>query len=172
MIPKIVRPFSSSTFQDLVKHITEIRRIFEGTPWHDVNEPEENRFNRYWWHNLPLLVKLHNSEELIALASEVFGEPVKPSYVFLSMYGPDGVCPRHTDRPQCKYTIDLQISSDGAWPIYVDEKPYILKDGEALAYSGTDQPHFRNAMQREPGTTFVNLAFFHFVPVGFTGELK
>ena len=117
-----------------------------------------------------MLHALHHSPELLDFAHKTFGVAVKPSYVFLSMYGPEGVCPLHTDRPQCQFTIDLQINSDGEWPIYVDGQPHVLKDGEALCYSGTGQPHFRKPMATDSTATKMDLAFFHFVPINWMGK--
>lgn len=177
LTPKIIRPFEDSIFQDLQNHVKEVRRIFDwrGNAYHDANEPDDKRMNRYFWHNLPLLQELHNSRAMINLASDVFGQDVKPSYVFLSMYGPQGVVPLHSDRPQCVFTIDLLIHSnhkDRAWPIYVENQPYQLeKPGDALCYSGTGQPHFRKPMSEDSDATKVDLAFFHFVPVSFHGKL-
>lgn len=175
MEPKIIRPFSRSTLEDLQRHIKEIRRLFEGIPWMDIDEPEDRRFNRYFWHNLPLLKKHHNNKKFISLASRVFGTRVKPSYVFLSMYGNEGVCPGHTDRPQCRFTLDLCISQKKPWPIMIGKdqndrvgKKYILHEGEALAYSGELQFHYRKRIQKD---NWVNLAFFHFVPVSFKLDL-
>lgn len=107
-------------------------------------------------------------EALVDVATSVFGEAVKPSYSFLSLYGDQGICPLHVDRPQCKWTLDYCVEQTYPWPIYVEESPYLLGPNEALAYSGTDQPHYRD--QIEPGNT-CNLIFFHFVPVDFDGPL-
>lgn len=174
--PKIVRPFEPAIFLDIQAHVKEIRRAFDwpGISLHDAELAKDDcsKMNRWFWHNLPLLRSLHNSRELIDKACEIFSREVKPSYVFLSMYGPEGVVPAHTDRPQCQFTIDLQIASDGSWPIYVEEKPYVLKDGEALCYSGTGQLHYRKPMPEDSNATWMNLAFFHFVPTEWQGDLK
>lgn len=171
--PKIIKPFDEATFADLKAHITQLRRAFDwpGIPLHDKDANPQDKMNRWFWHNLPLLRFLHRSPEFVKLASGIFGQDVIPSYVFLSMYGPEGVVPLHTDRPQCQFTIDLQISSDDQWPIYVSEKPYLLEDGEALCYSGTGQPHFRKSMKEDSKATWMNLAFFHFVPNSWQGSL-
>lgn len=189
--PKIVQLLPLQVFKEVQQNVREIRRAFDwpGIAYHDadVTDPMQ-KFNRWYWHNLPLLTFIHHSAPIIALASEICGQPMKPSYCFLSMYGPEGVCPLHTDRPQCQFTIDLQISSNGDWPIYVDETPYTLKDGEALCYSGTGQPHYRKQMSEDSRRhfskeeqvkldtnelnkpmTFMNLSFFHFVPVTWMG---
>jgi hypothetical protein len=179
--PKIVKPFDDKTFLEIQTHVREVRKCFDwpGIPYHDADQANEQKFNRWYWHNLPMLRALHNSAAFIALASETFGRPLKPSYCFLSIYGADGICPLHQDRPQCQFTIDLQVNADGEWPIYVrptegeDPKSYTLKPGEALCYSGTGQPHFRKAMKEDgAGCTYMDLAFFHFVPVEWQGELK
>ncbi len=181
MEPKIITPFSPAMLKGIQEHVREIRRGFDwpGIAYHDANEPEQTRMNRWYWHDLPLLKSIHNSPEFRSLADEIFGERLKPSYVFLSMYGPDGVVPLHSDRPQCYRTIDLQVNADGEWPIYVEDKPYVLKDGEALCYSGTDQPHYRKPMHEDSihratggRTKFMNLAFFHFVSVDWQGSLS
>jgi hypothetical protein len=171
--PVVFQPLSSEALCALQNHIKEVRRCFDwpGIPYHDANEPEANRFNRWYWHNLPLLRSIHNSAEFIATATKIFGRAVKPSYVFLSMYGLEGVCPLHQDRQQCQFTIDLCVNSDGEWPIFVDEKPYVSKPGDALAYSGTGQPHYRKSMKESGTCTYMDLAFFHFVPTEWQGAL-
>jgi hypothetical protein len=195
METKIIRPFNDAQFTDIKKHVTEVRRLFDwpGIPYHDVCEGVEAKFNRWYWHNLPLLRSLHNDPDFIRLACETFGTKVQPSYVFLSMYGPDGVCPPHTDRPQCLYTIDLAVNQDGTWPIYIGEnqgttledcKPFILQEGEAIAYSGVNNRHYRKSMNVDsekilPGkektvvrATYTDLVFFHFADIRWQGEVK
>jgi hypothetical protein len=171
--PQILRPFSDAVFQDLLAHVTEIRRIFDwpGVKYHDAHLPDKHKFNRWFWNNLPLIQHLHNSAALVELASVLFGAPVIPSYAFLSMYGPDGTCPVHTDVPQCRFTIDLLISGAEDWPIYIDEIPYLLAPGEAVCYSGSAQPHYRKPMNQTARSKQANLVFFHWVPAGWAGEL-
>jgi hypothetical protein len=170
-IPQKIIPFNKSEFADIKKHVTEVRRIYDwpGIDYHDKGQDALNLFNRWSAHNLPLLVKYHNSAKLISLASKLAGRPLKPSYCFLSMYGSDGVCPIHVDRPQCQFTIDLQVNTDGEWPIYIEKKPYKLTNGEALFYSGTGQEHFRKPMKEDGTASFMDLVFFHFVPVEWQG---
>lgn len=171
--PKIIRPFSDEVFADISRHVKEIRRIFDvpGNPYHDAGTPAADLFNRWFWHNLPVLRKLHNSRDLVNKVSDLFGRDLKPSYVFLSMYGPEGVCPVHVDRPQCQYTVDLLVHGGEEWPIYVNGKPYISQPGDALCYSGTGQVHFRKPMKDDSKAVMADLAFFHFVPAEWQGEL-
>lgn len=76
-------------------------------------------FVRTYAHNVPFFVNIHR--QLTEFASEMFGEPLKPSYSFLSMYRDGGKCPLHIDRPQCYRTIDYMIQQDTAddWPICI-----------------------------------------------------
>ncbi len=177
--PIIIEPFSLTVIEQIRAHVTQIRNCFDwpGVPYHDANAAPEGKFNRWFWHNLPLLKHLHNDPEFIAMASDLAGRNLKPTYSFLSMYGPEGVCPLHTDRPQCQFTIDLLINSnhkEKPWPIFVAEKPYVLdeKNGQALFYSGTGQAHYREPMATSSDATKVDLAFFHFAPVEWMGELN
>lgn len=128
-------------------------------------ENDQNNFKRKGAHNLPFFIYIH--KQLEEVASEIFGEPVKASYNYLSLYNENGVCPFHTDRPQCKFTIDYCIDQDQTWDIYVDDKNYTLKPNDALCYSGTDSPHFREKIKGK----YCWLVFFHFVPVNFLERL-
>lgn len=172
--PKIIRPFSDELLKEIQEHVAHIRRAFDapGAPYHDANDPVDHRFNRWFWHNLPFLRTLHHDPEFIAKISALFGQPVKPSYCFLSMYGPDGVCPAHTDRPQCQFTVDLLVHADGKWPIYIEDKAYVAEPGDAVCYSGTGQRHYRKPMREDSDVTRMDLVFFHFVPTNWVGSLE
>lgn len=126
----------------------------------------DNQFNRIAAHNVPYFKHIHN--QLAETASEIFQEKVKPSYSFLSLYDKNGICRFHIDRPQCKYTIDYCIDQDKEWPIWVDNQSYLLKPNDAVCYSGTDSPHFREKITGD----YCWLVFFHFVPVEFSDSLE
>jgi len=80
---------------------------------------DPDTFVRTYAHNVPFFVNIHR--QLTEFACEQFGEPLKPSYSFLSMYRDGGKCPLHIDRPQCYRTIDYLIQQDTAedWPIRI-----------------------------------------------------
>jgi hypothetical protein len=82
---------------------------------------DESTFVRTYAHNVSFFIAIH--KQLAATASEIFGEEVKPSYSFLSMYQNDGICPLHIDRPQCRYTIDYLIrqTQPEPWPILIGD---------------------------------------------------
>lgn len=157
MKPKVIKNLlPDSEFQDLRNHVQELRGTLEGTAYNDL------QFNRWGLYNYPLLYPIH--QRLTPRASELFGEMVRPSFAFLSVYGGDGICPRHTDRPPCKYTLDLVLDQMEPWEIFICDEPYLLQEGNALAYSGTDQPHHRHRIQEG---NYCTLAFFHYVPINY-----
>jgi hypothetical protein len=83
---------------------------------------DETSFVRTYIHNDPFFMSIH--QQLADFASEIFSEPLKPSYVFLSMYLDGGTCPLHIDRPQCYRTIDYLIRQDQhePWPILIGDQ--------------------------------------------------
>lgn len=82
---------------------------------------DNDDFIRHNLHNVEFFKLIH--KQLVPLANEIFGEPLKPSYVFLSMYKDNGICPLHIDRPQCYRTIDylIRTTSTEPWPIHIGE---------------------------------------------------
>ncbi len=167
MQPLVIRPFSDDAFAAIQKRMRDLRWMREGEA---CNMPT---WGRHDWHKPSFLLGPHAA--LVAQASEIFGEPVKASYSYAVLYGSDGVCSGHIDRPQCKYTIDLCVDQVEPWAIYigVDKQdrigePYALDVGEALCFSGTDQWHYRKPIS---SGNWVAQAFFHFVPLSFRGSL-
>jgi len=160
---------------------------------------DEGEFVRTYAHNVPFFVHIH--QQLQSLASEIFNEPVKPSYCFLSMYKENGICPLHIDRPQCRYTIDYLIRQDQQepWPIHISD-PMSDEERTAIDDSGSGHPigdEIDERIAKENWHTVLlkpndavcysgthswhyrserlkgnaDLIFFHFVPVAFDGPL-
>lgn len=162
-------------------------------------EDDAKKFGRRFAHNVPYFVNIHR--QLAPWASEQFGEPVKPSYVFLSMYGDQGIAPLHIDRPQCRYTVDYLIDCDvdEPWPIYIgalfddevrakfdltgghpesDEEiaeRKSLEDWSEIILHPNDAVLYSGTNQWHYRDRikgrFATLAFFHFVPEAFDGPL-
>lgn len=107
---------------------------------------DEGEFVRTYAHNVPFFVKIH--QQLADLASDIFGEKVKPSYCFLSMYKDNGICPLHIDRPQCRYTIDYLIRQDQEkpWPIHIGDH-MTDEQRQALDESGEGHPKDDEAIE-------------------------
>lgn len=99
---------------------------------------DETSFVRTYAHNVPFFVGIHR--QLVEFATATFGEPVKPSYSFLSMYQDNGICPLHIDRPQCRYTIDYLIRQDQRkpWPIHIGDH---MTDAQRIALDEAGDGH-------------------------------
>lgn len=62
--------------------------------------------------------------------------------------------------PEPRFTFDYQIRSNVDWPLYVEGKKFVLKDNQALTFSGTHQVHWREPYDFKPGE-FVEMIFCH-----------
>ena len=171
--PIIIRPFGEADFSVLRQFVGVLRQAFVESeqPYRDHDHPVSERFNRWYVNDPDFAVGLHRDPRFVARASKIFGRSLKPSYCIASMYGPEGVCPAHTDRPQCQYTIDLLLDGGIDWPLYIEGLPYRLSPGEAICYSGTGQRHWRLPMRDECAARHADLMFFHFVPSEWRGSL-
>jgi hypothetical protein len=173
---------------ELIAHIREtIRQI----PMDRLEMHEIKRFGRFVVHDWPEFTALQ--ETLVERVSELAGEPVEPSYNFLSLYTKMGVCQPHLDAPSAKWTLDICIDQSEPWPISfsqivpwpetLDElraisfdtikadpglrfREEVLMPGDAILFTGTNQWHYRDALPPGPGKRFCELLFFHFFPRG------
>lgn len=124
--------------------------------------------------------------------SDLVGEPVEACYNFLSLYGSDGSCAIHMDAPSAKWTLDICIDQSKPWPIHFSElvpwpenwqapvggdwqeaiksshqfESHAMQAGEAIAFAGSSQWHYRNPMENASDDDFCTLLFFHFIPAG------
>ena len=131
--PKIVRGLFSDDVHNAICSFLD-----ERVPLLSLGVPlgkDDDQFVRRYANNVPFFVGIH--KQLAGFASDLFGEKVKPSYSFLSMYEDNGICPLHIDRPQCRYTIDYLIRQTQAepWPIHIgdhmtDEQRQAIDDDE------------------------------------------
>jgi hypothetical protein len=132
---------------------------------------------RYVAYNDPVACFFHHY--IAKAVSAVAGENVKPSYVYLASYLSGAELKKHTDRPQCEFsvTLCLDFSPEPAletpWPIELDTPSGSVKVyqalGDGLAYRGTRLPHYRGILGEGQASTSI---FFHYVPEDFTGSLN
>jgi hypothetical protein len=135
---------------------SRIATLSLGVPLLSDENETDNKFNRRYAHNPPYLVGIHR--QLTDFASDLFGEKLKPSYVFLSIYNEQGICPLHIDRPQCYRTIDYLIDQDvdEEWPLHVGpimsnaEREQILESGKAHPSTKKDIAAIKKATEFEP----------------------
>lgn len=107
------------------------------------------------------------SKKLEPLAKEIFkDETLKTTYTHYSMYNhPLSNLIKHKDMNACTYTIDLCISAETPWGIWIEDKEYFLNPGQAIAFMGEDQEHWRGPFP-DPYDNCVEMIFFHFAPEG------
>jgi len=102
---------------------------------------------------------------LIPLARKTFNsKTLLPTYALFAHYEGFDPAPslyKHKDDNACTYTIDLCLYQNDSWDLWVEDRPYTLKENEALAYYGNDQLHWREGFPN-PGKQHVAMIFFHF----------
>jgi len=132
---QVTTPIVAQQLFDPIAHEAIKAFICDRVPMMSVaDDPSE--FVRNYAHNVPFFVNIHR--QLTDFASDTFGEKLKPSYSFLSMYRKGGKCPLHIDRPQCYRTVDYLIQQDNFedWPICIgapmtdEQRLQINDDGE------------------------------------------
>jgi hypothetical protein len=176
----------------------QLDRIHESVrsiPMSLLRTDEREGFGRLIVRRWPEFTALQTS--LVDLVSDLAGEPVEPSYNFLSLYNKMGVCRPHMDSPSAKWTLDICIAQSEPWPIHFSQavawpdriedlrQPAVeeltsdpglyfsaemLTPGDAVLFSGTNQWHYRDALPPGPGKRYCDLLFLHYVPFG-TAEL-
>lgn len=175
--------------------LERIREAVRAIPVSRLRTDELERFGRFIVHGWPEFTALQTA--LIDLVSDLAGEPVEPSYNFLSLYTRMGVCRPHLDSPSAKWTLDVCIGQSETWPIHFSQVvPWperaeqlreaapetltassglyftaeVLTPGDAILFSGPNQWHYRDALPPGDGKRFCDLLFLHYVPFG-TAEL-
>lgn len=125
--------FSDATFEFLRESVVDVGR--------NIRQNYDSTFVRTSVHNFKPLVRLHH--QLGDIASELYGQPLKPSYVFMSNYLPGGTCPVHSDRPQCEFTIDVLVASESAkpWPLVIADEWSV---GQWEAFDPSEVPEVRD----------------------------
>lgn len=83
--------------------------------------------------------------------------------------------PPHLDADENLVTFNYMIGGNvDDWTLWVDDKPYDLKLGDAIIFSAVNQVHWRDKRKWKPGE-FVEIVSFDYCPVTnyrWTGELN
>jgi hypothetical protein len=128
----------------------------------------EEGFGRYIFGKTEILENAHNL--LLEKARKIFdSETLLPSWSMMAAYrGDQGSLSRHTDDNACTYHLDISIFQTINWDLWVkhegEEKPYSLKENQALAMYGEDQEHWREDLKGEPEDVVCNAFFFFCEP--------
>jgi len=116
--------------------------------------------------------------QIAKAVSDIAGDAVKPSYVYMASYLSGAELKKHTDRPQCEFSVTMCIDFspepevETPWPIKLDTTRGTVTayqaPGDGLVYRGTRLPHYRSVLGRGQTSTSI---FFHYVPEDFAGSL-
>ena len=97
---------------------------------------------------------------------KIVGKNLIPQYTYARIYKNGSVLERHTDRPECQYSVTLCLGGEynKPWPIWI--KDYAGKShevplgiGDMLVYSGCELEHWREEFE---GDTQFQL-FMHYI---------
>lgn len=158
-------------------HIAALRRYYR----HQirggaVSLGDRQSSRRYVAYNDPVARFFH--AQIASTLSEVAGEALKPSYVYMASYLSGAELKKHTDREQCEFSITLCLdySPEPAcatpWPIHLQTPTGMVTVyqalGDGLAYRGTRLPHYRETLGEGQTSTSI---FFHYVAADFAGSL-
>lgn len=167
-IPSLLHPFHVAVLRRYYRALIRQGRIQLGDAQSSL---------RYAVHNDPVARFFHR--QLTRKISDVAGEPLKPSYVYLASYQSGAELKKHTDREQCEFSITLCLDFSPEpilatpWPICLQTPNSTVQVyqalGDGLAYRGTRLPHFRSPLG--PGQTSTSI-FFHYVSESFRGPLN
>ncbi|WP_394831632.1 hypothetical protein LVJ94_34475 [Pendulispora rubella] len=118
-------------------------------------------------------------DQLTRFIGKVVDEPIKPSFTWHFHYRDRAVLTRHIDRPQCRWNVSLAVDSNadasraGAWSLHfeTDQGAHSVRlgPGDAVVYSGTDTPHWREPL---PEGHTAGVICLHYVSANFDGSLR
>lgn len=181
-IAKAARDFCEKGYAPLTGlihpfHVAALRRYYRHqirTGTIPLGDRQSTR--RYAVHNDPVGRFFHH--QIAPTLSDVAGQTVKPSYVYMASYLSGAELKKHTDREQCEFsvTLCLDFSPEPAlaspWPIHLETPRGIVTVyqavGDGLAYRGTQLPHYRTPLPEGQTSTSI---FFHYVAENFAGPL-
>ncbi|MGH9494146.1 MAG: hypothetical protein ACRD3B_04045 [Candidatus Sulfotelmatobacter sp.] len=159
-------------------HVAALRRYYRYLIRSgEITLGDNQSHRRYVAHNEPVARFFH--QQIAARLSVVAGLTLKPSYVYMASYLSGSELKKHTDREQCDYSVTfcLDFSPEPElatpWPIRLDTPKGTVTVyqalGDALAYRGTQLPHYRSKLREGQTSTSI---FFHYVPEDFAGSLE
>jgi hypothetical protein len=98
------------------------------------------------------------------------------SYIDYNLKYGDGrfepALPPHIDSNENLVTFNYQLDGNIDWQIYIDNKPYDLKTGDAIIFTAVNQVHWRPKREWREGD-FLEIVTFDYSPPtdwAFTGE--
>ena len=106
----------------------------------------------------------------------IVGKKLIPQYTYARIYKNGSVLEKHTDRPECQYSVTLCLGGiyefeTDKWPIWIKDRAdksheVLLEEGDMLVYSGCELEHWRDKFEGERQYQL----FMHYVDAD--GEFK
>ena len=88
--------------------------------------------------------------------SRIVGKKLIPQYTYARIYKKGSILEKHSDRPECEYSVTLSLGGEFKenWPIWIkdydDNKHAVgLDQGDILVYHGTELEHWRDKFEGE-----------------------
>ena len=85
---------------------------------------------------------------------KIVGKRLIPQYTYARIYKNGSVLERHSDRPECQYSVTLCLGGeyDKQWPIWIkdydgNDHCVELDEGDMLVYSGCELEHWREKFE-------------------------
>ena len=151
---KIIKNFLNVEEINLLVHYCRIKHRVNKTSFDDF---QSNNEDTYFFGD-PIMESLLINK--LTLMEKESGLNLLPTYSFWRMYTYGAELEPHTDRPSCEISVTVQIDSDGTkWPIYMENIPLTLENGDAAIYYGTNVTHSRKEFTGD----YHAQAFLHYV---------
>jgi hypothetical protein len=158
-------------------HVAALRRYYRGQVRRGAFRlGDEQNPLRYVAKNETVARFFHH--QLTGITSMIAGQPVKPSYVYFASYLSGAELIKHTDRPQCEFSITLCLDfspepvCETSWPVRLETPRGMVAVyqalGDGLVYRGPRVPHYRDPLPKGRTSTSI---FFHYVAEDFEGPL-
>lgn len=136
---------------------------------HIDNTPEDKKFLHTAFGHTAYFSWLPDSiiKKIEKVVSENFDKPLVLRELSFARYDTSGgrkpLLFPHFDETfkEQRITIDIQVRSTRPWAIVVEDKPFTLKDNQALVFSGTHQIHWREKVEFADNDC-VDMIFCHF----------
>jgi hypothetical protein len=167
-VGKLIHPFHIAALRRYYRYLVRTGQVRLG---------DDQSERRYVAHNESVARFFHH--QLTRAVSDLVGEAVKPSYCYFSSYLGGAELEKHLDRPQCEFSLTLQLDyapeplHETPWPLYLETPEGTVTVyqglGDALFYRGHQIPHYRFPLRQGHVSSHI---FFHYVREGFEGPLR
>lgn len=172
-ISNLDEPYSYAT-NDILKQNTIYSNVFTENEINDLynvidlKQTEKTTVvsiyaQKAWFIDLPETIK----NKVKQIAEKIYNQELELEEISFARYSKEyGNLPNltpHYDNSflEQRLTIDVQLKSNIDWAIVVEDKSFILKDNEALTFSGTHQIHWREYKEFN-NDNFIEMLFCHF----------